>query len=258
MAAYPRRSGTGKPQTANSIRHKTSRRHVPFSNAGRIPGITPLIYIGIEEVRGTRKGEPYKGILYTALDQDGNKVGTPLKSSLFNKSVGLDGLEKHMERSGEKIKDLDIRANIRQRIAVPASESRSENELREKLRAVGVDLYLRRNDTGRITGVTFIDHHERAVLNGSRLGKEYSANVFNERFSAKQPNIGADPHEVSDTRQNQPAKEQQNTTHQAVDTVTDAVTGLLSILNPEPEERPDNQPQKRKRKKKKRRYGRQM
>lgn len=47
-----------------------------------------------------------------------------------------------------------------------------------------IDLYLRRNDTGRITGVTFIDHETRCVLNGSRLGKEFSANALHERFAA--------------------------------------------------------------------------
>lgn len=35
---------------------------------------------------------------------------------------------------------------------------------------------------GRITGVTFIDHETRCVLNGSRLGKAYSANAFHEKF----------------------------------------------------------------------------
>ena len=46
-------------------------------------------------------------------------------------------------------------------------------------------MVFRQNDSGRIYGVTFIDHDSRVVLNGSRLGKEYSANVFNERFSGE-------------------------------------------------------------------------
>lgn len=35
---------------------------------------------------------------------------------------------------------------------------------------------------GRIYGVTFIDHDRREVFNGSRMGKEFSANVFNDYF----------------------------------------------------------------------------
>jgi aspartokinase len=38
---------------------------------------------------------------------------------------------------------------------------------------------VRRNETGRIYGITFIDHNTKSVWNGSRLGKEFSANVFN-------------------------------------------------------------------------------
>ena len=40
-------------------------------------------------------------------------------------------------------------------------------------------MVFRRNDTGRIYGVTFIDHERREAFNGSRMGKEFSANVFN-------------------------------------------------------------------------------
>lgn len=39
---------------------------------------------------------------------------------------------------------------------------------------------VRRNDTGRIYGVTFIDHNSKIVCNGSRVAKELSANTFND------------------------------------------------------------------------------
>ena len=40
----------------------------------------------------------------------------------------------------------------------------------------------RKNERGRIYGVTFIDHNHREVFNGSRMGKVFSANVFNDYF----------------------------------------------------------------------------
>jgi hypothetical protein len=46
----------------------------------------------------------------------------------------------------------------------------------------------RQNDAGRMYGVTFIDHQNKCVLNGSRLGKEFSANVFNELFTSSKEN----------------------------------------------------------------------
>lgn len=44
-------------------------------------------------------------------------------------------------------------------------------------------MVLRYTNEGRIYGVTFIDHNTMTVLNGSRLGKEFSANAINERFN---------------------------------------------------------------------------
>jgi len=42
---------------------------------------------------------------------------------------------------------------------------------------------IRKNDNGRIYGITFIDDKAGIALNGSRLGKGYAANVFNTYFS---------------------------------------------------------------------------
>ncbi|KQT35629.1 hypothetical protein ASG22_00975 [Chryseobacterium sp. Leaf405] len=50
----------------------------------------------------------------------------------------------------------------------------------------GINIVTRRNDTGRIYGITFIDHNSKTVWNGSRLGKEFSANVFNDWWNNHQ------------------------------------------------------------------------
>ena len=41
------------------------------------------------------------------------------------------------------------------------------------------------NPEGCLYGITFIDHTTRTVFNGSRLGKAFSANVFNELFNMR-------------------------------------------------------------------------
>lgn len=169
-----------------------------FQTLGEFRALLTLYNIGIEEVRGERDGKPYRGLLYTALDVDGKQAeATPLKSSIFGKTVGFDGLEKQMERSGEKIEKDKIREQLRHRVSEAFLDAPTESRLRENLRASHIDLYLRRNDTGRITGVTFIDHESRCVLNGSRLGKEYSANALNERYPEPMQKSSADLHTLS-------------------------------------------------------------
>ncbi len=55
--------------------------------------------------------------------------------------------------------------------------------LKKNLAEQGIQVMVRRNDVGRIYGITFIDHNSKTVWNGSRLGKELSANTFNDYWN---------------------------------------------------------------------------
>jgi len=113
----------------------------------------------------------------------------------------------------------------------------------------------RQNDSGRIYGVTFIDHDSRVVLNGSRLGKEYSANVFNERFSGETENMHqpemAVPRQEQSTHQEQPGFTPKADIVSGVASVLGALGGLLGGGSSAGDE-PQDTAQKRKKKKKKR------
>ncbi|MCM1151660.1 MAG: relaxase/mobilization nuclease domain-containing protein [Alistipes sp.] len=177
-----------------------------FQTLGEFRALLSRYNVGVEEVRGTRNGIPYRGLLYTALDESGDKaVAAPLKASVFGKAVGLEELERHMARCGERFKQGDERERLRHRVGEALSEATTEQTLRERLQAFRIDLYLRRNDTGRIVGVTFIDHENRCVANGSRLGKAYSANAFEERFGRRQT-AGADTRSVRPEPENRPSE----------------------------------------------------
>ena len=218
-----------------------------FQTLGEYRALLSLYNIGLGEVMG----KPYRGLVYSALDKDGNKVGTPLKSSLFAKTVGYDGLENHMVKSGEQIKQQGQRERTRMTLSDIMNAARSESELRAKLQAVNIDLVVRRNDQGRIYGITFIDHNDRCVFNGSRLGKEFSANAFNDRFGGPQ----YAPADLQKTLILDDTFRIEKTT---VSDIGDMVSGLLAFLSPEPVSISDdnNRPMKKKQKKK-RRYGRQ-
>ena len=59
----------------------------------------------------------------------------------------------------------------------------TEKDLQRKLAEKGLRVVIRKNDNGRIYGITFIDDEQGVALNGSRLGKGYAANMFNGYFS---------------------------------------------------------------------------
>ena len=136
-----------------------------------------------EEVKGEINGRPYQGIVYSAMNGKGEKVGNPVKASRIGKSVGYEAVQRRMERSGEAIKNGKLKERTRKIVAAAMQTAHNRQEFEQELKRQGIDVVFRRNDNGRIYGVTFIDHDSRVVLNGSRLGKEYSANVFNDLYS---------------------------------------------------------------------------
>ena len=222
-----------------------------FQSLGEYRALLSMYNIGLEEVKGEVRGKPYRGLVYSALDKNGNKVGTPLKSSLFGKSVGYDGLENHMGKSGKEIKQQGLRERMRMTVSGIVNAFCSESELRAKLQAVNIDLVVRRNDQGRIYGVTFIDHNDRCVFNGSRLGKEFSANVFNDRFGGQQ-------HDLADLQKTVQPDDTSQIEKTTASDIGDAVSGLFAFLLPESTSNPDeNNHLLKKKRKKKRRYGRQ-
>ena len=244
--------GDLKKQIASVIKPLASMYH--FQSMGEYKAVLSLYNINVEELKGEIKGKPYRGLLYSALDIVGTKVGNPLKSSIFGKSVGYDGLEKRMAKSAERIKTKNLKVHTLKFVSEAKRDSQNESEFRAKLKQQGIDVLFRRNDEGRIYGATFIDHTTRTVLNGSRLGKDYSANVFNDLYGGKQEQI-QEP--VNDTRLSDVYNNtQQENSYTSYDSVTG---GIFSILTPEPENHPkDDMPLPRRKKKKKRRYGRQM
>lgn len=144
-----------------------------FQTLGEYRALLSLYNIGLEEVKGEVMGKPYRGLVYSALDKDGNKVGTPLKSSLFGKSVGYDGLEKQMVKSGEQIKQQGLRERTRTIVIGAVNTAASESELRAKLRVVNIDLVLRRNDQSRIYGVTLSTTETAVYLMAPALEKSF-------------------------------------------------------------------------------------
>ena len=159
-----------------------------FRTMGELRALLSLYNIGVEEVKGEIGGRAYHGILYTALDGNGETVATPIKSSRLGRTAGAQQLDRKMRESAARIKSDPCRERLRPLVAEALRRSVDERDFRSRLAKEQIDLVLRRNETGRIYGVTFIDHRSRTVLNGSRLGKEFSANMLNGHFQEQPPN----------------------------------------------------------------------
>jgi hypothetical protein len=172
--------GDVKHRIANVIRSVARDYH--FQSLKEYRTLLALYNIGAEEVRGEVRGKPYKGLVYAALNDKGEKVGNPFKSSLFGKSAGIDALEKRIERSSEIIKNRKLKERGKRIISAAMRTTSDRSGFEKALQRQGMSIVFRTNDEGRIYGATFVDHEQKYVFNGSRLGKEFSANVFNDLF----------------------------------------------------------------------------
>ncbi len=177
--------GNLKGQLAGVIR--PIAREWRFQSLGEYRAVLSLYGISVDEVKGEYGGREYHGLSYSATDKDGNKVGKPFKSSVFGKEAGIAALEKRMLSSAAWVKShKDIAPDTAARIASAMQTAGRDRALFEReLMHQGVGVVFRTNEAGRIYGATFINHADKTVFNGSRLGKEFSANVFNDLFAGQ-------------------------------------------------------------------------
>ena len=245
-------AGDVKHQIGNTV--KAACYGYRFQSFGEYKALLATYNICAEEVKGEVNGKPYQGIVYSATNDNGEKVGSPVKASRIGKSVGYEAVQRRMENSVDAIKIGNLKERTRKIVADAVRNTHSRTELEQQLKKQGIDVGFRQNDNGRIYGVTFIDHDSRVVLNGSRLGKEYSANVFNERFSGETGNIHQSEVETQQreqsTHQEQPGFTPKADIVSGVASVLGAFGGLLGSGSSGGDEPQDTARQKRKKKKK--------
>ena len=177
---YP--EGNVKQQVSSVVR--SCLRNYKCSSYGELRTLLERFNVSIEERTGTIDGRSYAGIVYGAMTDDGYGVGTPFKSSKIGKDVGYRALQKYYERSKAALRENDALGRLRRAVRDAMSPHNTRDEFRRLLKADNIDAIFRINPVGRIYGVTFIDHNTGIVANGSVLGKEFSANVFNDLYPA--------------------------------------------------------------------------
>lgn len=202
-------SGDIKRQVANTVKMVGMR--YKFQAIGEYNAILGLYNVRCEQTDGRVNGREYHGLVYFATDDSGKTIASPFKASRLGKFASRTAIDGRMERAKDKI---DIRPT-KQAVSEAMAESSGKEDFIAKLKEQNIDLILRYTDTGRIYGATFIGHKTGTVLNGSRLGKEFSANSLEKWFTAdEKPSVIPVAPEVQqeqsqpDTPQSQPGNSQ--------------------------------------------------
>ena len=172
--------GNIKEQVASVVR--TVLKHYRFCSLGELNAILSAYNLAVEEVKTEFRGKKYDGLVYVPTDDKGDKVSTPIHASDIGRGVGYTAILNRIQKSKQTVKPLipTIRNKVLQTMR---TSPKTEEELRQRLEEQSLRVFIRKNESGRIYGITFIDDKEGVALNGSRLGKGYAANIFNGYFS---------------------------------------------------------------------------
>lgn len=175
------KAGDIKKQVANIAKTLIGNYH--FQSVNEYRALLSLYGVTVEEVKGEVRGKAYNGLVYSALNSKGEKAGNPFKSSLISRTVGFDALQKRITFSKKEMKNKAVYDRTKTLVTVTLSHNPSRKSFEKELAKNRISVLFRENEDKRIYGVTFIDHNEKMVFNGSKMGKEFSANVFNKHFN---------------------------------------------------------------------------
>ena len=172
--------GNIKEQVSNVVR--MVMKHYHFCSLGELNAILSVYNLAVEEVKTEFRGKKYDGLIYVPTDGKGGKISIPINASDIGRGVGYTAVQNRMQKSKQNVKPLipSVRNKVLQTMR---TSPKTEEELRQRLEEQSLRVFIRKNESGRIYGITFIDDKEGVALNGSRLGKGYAANVFNGYFS---------------------------------------------------------------------------
>ena len=108
-----------------------------------------LYNVTVYEVRGSVDGKEYHGIMYGALDDNGQQVGTPFKSSKFGKAFGYEALQKKFAASTEKVKKNNLAERTRQEVIKAMQSIGTKEDFVRKLKEADIEVVYRINPEGR-------------------------------------------------------------------------------------------------------------
>lgn len=154
--------------------------------------------------------------MYGALDENGQRVGNPIKSSLIGEWAGLPNIERKCTADRDYLRDLERRKALAERIRRVVADCQrrgdsSQPEIERRLSEAGISAVFRHNDDGRLTGATFIDHRGKNVYNGSNLGKDLSANSWNALFNEARPQLGEQERQSPEVASRRPEDQERTT-----------------------------------------------
>lgn len=139
----------------------------------------------VQAYRGEPGTQMYEkgGLAYSVLDRKGNRIGAPVKASDLSARPTLKNLEKVFQQKKDYTGHFyrKIREAIDKAIGSNLPDLKA---LETELKKEQIEMVIYQNKQ-MVYGIAFIDHTSKVVVNGSELGRNYSAKRIQEQLGIK-------------------------------------------------------------------------
>lgn len=165
----------GKQETKRSITNVVNSVISSYNYTSLIEFNAVLKQYNVVADSGEKEGRMYRhgGLVYRLLDDAGNKIGVPIKASAISSKPTLPYLEQRFERNkaNREAPKVLLKKTLNEALQKSPKSLQDFINLLAKNR---VFTRVRQNEEGLIYGITFVDNQNKAVFNGSDLGRQYS------------------------------------------------------------------------------------
>lgn len=192
-----------KAQVAAVVRYVL--KYGTFQTIGELNVLLGQYNVAAEITKTVYKGKTYEGIVYVPTDSAGTKIGSPVPSKDLGRGTGLHAVQYAMKKSRKQV--LPYLPVLKEAIQSSMKGSPDIKVFSQRMERKGILFIPRINDSGRIYGITFLLKDKQVAINGSQLGKQFSANLFNSYFTGElrgNPFILSDEQYRSTFRQREP------------------------------------------------------
>ncbi len=188
-----------------------------------------------------------KGLVYSLLDDKGNKVGVPIKSSSLHSKPTLPFLEKQFVKHAEGRQKF--KPQLKQAIDKSlATKPRNQEAFVNAMGMAGINAVFRIGANGQAFGITYVDNWHKTVFNGSDLGKAYSAKAILANLENSKRSTDALQTSIKNSQKSIGSIDNRSVSQQMKD-MTSPATNLLETMLKEQFDPSVGPPKKRKRKK---------